>query len=152
MNVIALDYIDLVMAAVLVAALGMTSLVLRLGIGRKLSIAAMRTAVQLLLVGLILKLLFENVHLGWVTLMALVMLLVAGREAGARQERRMRRGWSFGIGTASMFVSSRGPSSRFTVNVFLTGFSLPFISVTSTSIGTSSGSNIPVLTACAAFR
>ena len=38
--------------------------------------------------------------------MALVMLLVAGREVVARQGRRLQGWWAFGIGTGSMFVSS----------------------------------------------
>ena len=46
------------------------------------------------------------------TLIALVMLVVAGREVWVRPKRRLR-GWSgFGIGTGSMFISS------FAVSVF----------------------------------
>jgi putative ABC transport system permease protein len=41
-----------------------------------------------------------------------VMLLVAGREVTARQKRRLRGLWGFGIGTGSMFASS------FAVSVF----------------------------------
>ena len=62
--------------------------------------------IQLSLVGHVLRLLFDNVALYWVALTALVMLLVAGREALARQKRRLA-GWTgFSIGTGSMFVTS----------------------------------------------
>jgi UDP-glucose/iron transport system permease protein len=50
--------------------------------------------------------LFAQVHLLWVTLMALGMLLAAGREVVARQQRRLRGWWGFGTGTGAMFVSS----------------------------------------------
>jgi putative ABC transport system permease protein len=60
----------------------------------------------------VLKTLFANVHLVWVTLMALFMLLVAGREVMARQKRRFRGWWGYALGTVSMFLSS------FTVAVF----------------------------------
>jgi putative ABC transport system permease protein len=62
--------------------------------------------VQLLLIGLVLRVLFAQVHLLWVTLMALGMLLAAGREVMARQQRRLRGWWGFGTGTGAMFVSS----------------------------------------------
>jgi putative ABC transport system permease protein len=68
--------------------------------------------VQLTLIGLVLKVLFANASLGWVTLMALVMLLIAGREVMMRQERRFRGWWGFAVGTGSMFLSS------FAVTVF----------------------------------
>ena len=106
MSVIALAPAKLALSAVLVVALALLSVRLRLGVGRQLVIAALRTTVQLLLVGLVLKVLFENAHLVWVGLMALFMLLVAGREVMARQQRRFAGWWGFGLGTLSMFVSS----------------------------------------------
>jgi putative ABC transport system permease protein len=92
--------------------LALLSARLRAGISRQLLVAAARTAVQLTLVGLVLKTLFANVHLGWVTLMALFMLLVAGREVMVRQKRRFRGWWGYALGTVSMFLSS------FAVTVF----------------------------------
>jgi len=85
---------------------------LQTGISRQLIIAAARTAIQLSLIGLVLKVLFANVHLGWVTVMAVFMLLVAGREVMVRQERRFKGWWGYAVGTFSMFLSS------FTVTVF----------------------------------
>jgi putative ABC transport system permease protein len=109
---ITLSNLDLAIAAVLVLALALLSARLQADVSRQLLIAAARTAIQLTLIGLVLKTLFANVHLVWVTLMALFMLLVAGREVMARQKRRFRGWWGYALGTVSMFLSS------FTVAVF----------------------------------
>lgn len=108
MNVIELTPLDLSLAALLVLALAALSWRMRLGVEKQLLVAALRTTLQLLLIGLVLKALFENVHFYWVALMALVMVAVAGREVVARQKRRLAGWWGFGLGTASMFVSSFG--------------------------------------------
>ena len=55
---------------------------------------------------MVLKALFSDVRLSWVVLMATVMLLVAGYEVMARQKRRLRGVWGYGIGTFSMFITS----------------------------------------------
>ena len=60
----------------------------------------------MLLALLVLEALFASSGFQWIALMALVMLLVAGREVVARQGRRLQGWWAFGIGTGSMFVSS----------------------------------------------
>jgi putative ABC transport system permease protein len=66
------------------------SYLLELGLERQLVIAALRMTVQLLLVGLVLKTLFD-LNSPWLTaLVALAMGLVAGHEIMARQERRLR--------------------------------------------------------------
>ena len=112
MNVIALSPWSLALAAVLVLALALLSLRLRLKIAQEIIVAAVRTTLQLLLVGLVLKAVFANVHLGWITLIACVMLLVAGREVVARQRHAYVGAWGFGMSTLSMFVST------FSVTVF----------------------------------
>ena len=109
---VTLTITDLVIAALLVGLLALLSLRLQTGISLQLLVAAARTAIQLSLIGLVLKVLFANAHLGWVTLMAVFMLLVAGREVMARQERRFKGWWGYAVGTFSMFLSS------FTVTVF----------------------------------
>jgi putative ABC transport system permease protein len=109
---VTLSTLDLGIAALLVLALALLSMRLKAGISRQLLVAAARTAIQLTLIGLVLKTLFANVHLAWVTLMALFMLLVAGREVMVRQKRRFRGWWGYALGTVSMFLSS------FTVAVF----------------------------------
>ncbi|MFP4146105.1 MAG: ABC transporter permease [Halorhodospira sp.] len=105
-EVIELQPLDLALAGGGVILLAALSWAGRLGIGRSLLIAAARTVVQLLLVGLVLETLFAHATLYWVALMGLVMLLVAGREVMARQKRRFAGLWGFGLGTAAMFLSS----------------------------------------------
>lgn len=117
MNMIALSSLDLIIAASLVLLLGLVTTLLNLGLTRTLYIAAIRTTVQLLLIGLVLKFLFENLHLGWMALLVTVMLLVAGREVMARQKRPFAGRWGYGLGVFTMFVSS----------FLLTIFALTFI-------------------------
>ena len=101
-----LSYVDLIIAAGLVLVLALLSLRLHSNISKQLVIAAVRTAVQLTLIGLVLKTLFANASLGWVTLLAFVMLFIAGREVMMRQERRFKGWWGYAAGTLSMFLSS----------------------------------------------
>ncbi len=106
MNLIPLSYLDLAGAAVLVLLLAAVSGWAGLGTGRPLLIASIRMVVQLALIGLVLNTLFAHAHLGWVALLSITMLLVAGREVTVRQRRRLSGGWGYGVGTGAMFVSS----------------------------------------------
>ena len=107
-----LSVFDLALAALLVVALALTSARIYPGLASQLLVAALRTAIQLTLIGLVLKALFANSHLLWVGLLSLLMLAVAGREVMTRQHRRFAGRWGYGIGVVSMFVSS------FTVALF----------------------------------
>ncbi len=106
MNMILLSPWDLALAASLVLTLAALTWHLRIGVGKQLVVAASRTAIQLLLLGLVLRFLFAQISLAWVSLMAFIMLLAGGREIMVRQQKRLKGLWSFGIGTGSMFVSS----------------------------------------------
>lgn len=106
MNIIVLTPWDLVLAASLVLGLALVTLTMQLGIGKRLVIAALRTTIQLLLIGYVLNVLFAYAKLQWVLLMSLFMLLVAGREAWVRQKRPLSGWWGFGVGTFSIFISS----------------------------------------------
>lgn len=106
MNFISLTPWDLSLAALLVVLLAALSFRMKLGLGRQILVAASRTTVQLLLIGFVLRAIFDNAHWGWITLIATVMLLAAGREVKARQKRPLKGGWGFGVGAVSMFVSS----------------------------------------------
>jgi putative ABC transport system permease protein len=106
MNAIELSPWQLGLAACLVLALAAVLHLARLGIVRELLIAALRTVIQLALIGLVLEALFAVAGLQWVALMALAMLLIAGREVMARQKRRLAGLWAFAIGTGAMFVSA----------------------------------------------
>ena len=103
---ITLSVFDLSLAAILVVALAFTSMRIYPGLAQQLLIAALRTAIQLTLIGLVLKSLFENATLLWVALLSILMLAIAGREVMARQQRRFSGLWGYGIGVVSMFISS----------------------------------------------
>jgi len=102
----ALSYGDLLLAAVLVLLNGAMSVWLRLGIEWRLAVAACRMVVQLALMALVLEALFALVS-PWLTALAtLVMILFAGREVMARQDRRLAGWWTYGLGTTSIFLAT----------------------------------------------
>lgn len=106
MDVISLGGLDLAIGALLVLVLAVLSLMLSLGLEKKLVLFTGRMVAQLLFIGLVLRYLFANAS-GWlVLLMALVMLGAAGREVQARQKRQIRGVAGYLIGTGAMFVSS----------------------------------------------
>ncbi len=106
MELIELEYWQLAATSVLVLILAACSWAARLNFGKPLIIASIRTAVQLAIIGVVLEALFSVGTLGWVALMGVVMVLLAGREVMTRQRRRLKGGWAFGIGTSAMFVSA----------------------------------------------
>ena len=105
-TLIILSPLDLGVASGLVFLLAGLSWQLRLGIGRRTLIAAARSTVQLLLLGLVLKTLFSSQSPWLVAGLAAVMLGVAGYEVMARQKHRLRGIWGYGTGALSMFLSS----------------------------------------------
>lgn len=97
---------DLSIAAILILLLGGIQMLLGLGLARSLLLGTVRMVLQLLLVGLVLKTLFAYATLGWIILMAMVMLGLAGYEVVARQRRRIA-GWrGYGVGMMSMSVTA----------------------------------------------
>lgn len=106
MNVISLSPFDLLMAAILILMLAISSIILKLDLATQIVVAAIRTVLQLLLIGLVLKALFAQTGLFFVAALSIMMLLIAGREVMARQQRRFGGLWGYGLGTLSMFVSS----------------------------------------------
>lgn len=106
MAVISLTPLDLTLCALLIAALALISIRMQLGLEKRILIAGLRTTVQLLLIGLVLKSLFAYVNILYMVLIALVMLFVAGFEVMRRQKRRFTGLWGFGTGTGSMCISA----------------------------------------------
>jgi len=105
MTFISLGYSDLALASLLLLFSGILSIYLRLGLERRMGIAAVRMVVQLLLIGLVLKLLFSLVSPLWTGLAALIMVGLAGREVMARQKRKFAGWWTYGIGTTSLMLA-----------------------------------------------
>ncbi|HPF58228.1 MAG TPA: iron export ABC transporter permease subunit FetB [Candidatus Competibacteraceae bacterium] len=106
MSLIHLSVWDLALASGLVLLLAALSWRLHLGVERQVLIAALRSTVQLMLIGLVLKQLFAQTHLALIGLMVLVMLSVASWEVRSRQKHCYRGMWGYGIGALSLFVSS----------------------------------------------
>jgi putative ABC transport system permease protein len=90
----------------MIVLLAITSVLLQLNIARQLIIAACRNVVQLLLIGYILKLIFNTNNLYLLSTIACIMLLVAGYEINARQKYPLKRWVGFKIGTSALFLSS----------------------------------------------
>ena len=103
---IALSAYDLMLASLLVLALIGLAARFRLGVSRTLAIAALRTTAQLLLVGLVLETVFTQARLSWILLIILVMMTVASWEIMARQTRKLKGWWGFGVSAFSLFISS----------------------------------------------
>lgn len=100
-----LSYLDLSLAASLLVFNAGLSLVFRLDLERRMIWAAMRMVTQLLLVGLMLNILFNQVSL-WLTMsVTVVMAIFAGREILARQEYRLAGWWGYGIGSSTMLLA-----------------------------------------------
>ncbi len=103
---IVLDWRSLALAALLVLSLSAVVSRMRLGLEKPLLIAALRTTVQLGLLGLVLKTVFSHVSLWLVGAISLLMLCVAGWEVLSRQKRKLHRRWGLLVSIASLFVSS----------------------------------------------
>ena len=89
-----LSYGQVALAALLILINGAISVALRLGLHRKLALAAVRTVVQLLLVGLVLQWVFALRRWYLVLALMLVMALIAGISAVRRTDRRYPGIWT----------------------------------------------------------
>ena len=87
-----LSFVDLAVAAALVAVNGAISFAYRLRLEKSLAAASLRMIVQLALVALALKFIFAQTSPLWSVLFATVMAVAAGAEIVMRQERRFT-GW-----------------------------------------------------------
>lgn len=86
-DVIPLSAVDLIVATGLVIAAGVVSILLRLGLERQLLLASIRTVIQLLLIGYILRWVFDIEHWAPLFLVIAVMLAAASRAAVQRSSR-----------------------------------------------------------------
>lgn len=89
-GLIQLTPVDLLVATVLVLGAGLVSVAMHLGIERRLALSAVRTVVQLGLVGLILERVFSLRRPVWILVILAVMIVFAGREASNRSTRTYR--------------------------------------------------------------
>ena len=105
MNFISLGPFDIAIAATLLILNAGLSIFLRLRLEKQMLVAAFRMVVQLVLMGLVLKWLFSQNSALFTSLTALFMMLFAGREVMARQKRRLKGWWSYGLGATSMMFA-----------------------------------------------
>jgi len=96
-NAISISYGGLAVAGGFVLFAGLVSFALRLGVESRLWIASVRTVVQLGLLGLVLKWVFEQREWYLVTAVLASMVINAGVAAVRRTERRFAGIWSSGI-------------------------------------------------------
>jgi putative ABC transport system permease protein len=94
---VALSVFDVALAASLVLVAALVSLVLRLGLTSKIAVAALRTTVQLTLVGLVLQWVFALDRWYLVAALLASMVINAGIAAVRRSERRYPGIWRHGL-------------------------------------------------------
>ncbi len=114
MNQVLLGYSDLALAAVLVLLNAGLSLMLNLGFARELLVSGVRVVVQLLLVGLVLKLVFTLASALAVAAVIFAMMAAASYEILSRQQRRLAGPWGFLVGAGTTMLTT----------LFVTGFAL----------------------------
>lgn len=105
MSFMPLGYGDIALAAVLIGLNALLFIWLRLKLERQLVIAALRMLVQLSLLALVLKTLFELASPIYTGLAALAMVLFAGYEVLGRQQRRLAGWWGYGVGDSSILFA-----------------------------------------------
>ncbi len=106
MTIIHLTPLHLGLASLLVFLLAFLSFRNRLQIEKPLLVAALRTVVQLSLIGLVLRAVFASTNPYLVMFIWMLMLAAAGREVMGRQKVQVQGSGRFFIGTSSMMVSS----------------------------------------------
>jgi putative ABC transport system permease protein len=104
MEFIALDYFDVLTALILILIPIAISFQVRLGIEKEILIGTVRTFIQLMAIGYILKYIFDLKTWYFILLMILIMAVVAGYNAVKRQKRKIPG--LFFIVTTSIFLGS----------------------------------------------
>lgn len=108
MHIIQLSYTSLSIAALLIILVVILNIIQQLHLTTSLIISAIRTVVQLVFIGFVLKMLFANPKFIWVILLAFIMLLVASHEVIARQEKRFKGWWNYGFAIFSLLIATFG--------------------------------------------
>lgn len=106
MNAVHLSGVDVALAASLVVIDAVASLVLRLRLHRQLLWAALRMVVQLLLVGLVLRWVFQAASPAATLAIVVLMIAAAAREVAVRPAGRLRGAGNFRIGALVVSLAS----------------------------------------------
>jgi putative ABC transport system permease protein len=97
---------DVALAALLVLVNAAVSMAIGLQLHRQVLWAAARMVVQLLLVGLLLRIVFQAASPGATLVILLLMIAAAAREVAVRPRQRLRAGGNFRIGALVVAASS----------------------------------------------
>lgn len=106
MDLVALSLTDLGVVTALVYILALSLLKHHRVLSQQMMVAALRTILQLTLIGYVLTYVFANESILLLALIAVMMLLVASREVIARQQTRIKGKWALLSSSLSLFVSS----------------------------------------------
>lgn len=112
MGVIALSWTDILLAALPLTVMSAVFARQGLGLSRPMLIGALRTFVQLALVGFVLKAVFQNGHAIWTFCFSMVMLAMGTWEVSRRQHRRFSGVGTLALAGLGLFTAG------FTVTVF----------------------------------
>lgn len=104
--IIKLTMADLAISAGFVAVLAAITYRMRLEISGLIMTSAFRSFLQLSLVGLALKFIFETSNPIWISLISIIMLLAASREVYGRQKKRHNGITGFFMGAVPLMISS----------------------------------------------
>ncbi|RTL68357.1 MAG: iron export ABC transporter permease subunit FetB [Hyphomicrobiales bacterium] len=99
-----ISWIDMSLAALLLAINAGISLAFGMRLERSLAIAAVRMVLQLSAVGFVLKIVFAQTSPLWTALVGIIMALVAGFELISRQDKRLRTLVTFGLGSGTLLL------------------------------------------------
>lgn len=118
MNVIYLSAGDIALAGCLVALSALISMAMRLALHGQVVWAAVRTVVQLLLVGHILRLVFAHASPALTIVVTVVMMALAAREVAARPAARMK-GYGNGVVATVTVMSTTLVTAMFVLHTAL---------------------------------
>ena len=105
MTYMPLSLTDLALSSVLLLLSGALSIALRLGLARSMAVASVRMVLQLALVAVLLKFIFEVNAPLWTLLFAVIMFAGAVYETVSRQTRRFPGWQTYVLGAGPQFVA-----------------------------------------------
>lgn len=106
MRLEAISTTDLAICSALVLALALLNLRHSPDLAKGLVIGMVRLILQLSLIAIVLKTVFEHASLWSTVLISVVMMLLAGREVAARQQTKLAQGWTLSISIFAMTSTS----------------------------------------------
>ena len=104
--IITLSWVDILLASLPLAVLIGILAYMRLGVSRQLFVGALRTLIQLSLVGAVLTAVFKNENPLWTLSFSSVMLCMGTYEVTRRQSRKFLAGWSVALSLLGLLTAA----------------------------------------------